>query len=160
MEAPEAQLIALCRAGEAGAWDQLFDLHYEPTARFVWQVNAAFTAEDVEEICQETFLTVIRSLESFQGQSQIRTWICRIAANKAHDFRERQQAQKRGGRQTTVSLDAEDPQTGLRLDLEGRGTIQLFCAGPILVKLLENTNDFSATRVGAETEANAIAGTA
>ena len=121
MEAAEAQMLSQCRAGDADAWDRLFDLHYQPTARFIWQVHSGFTPEDVEEICQETFLTVIRSLASFQGQSQLRTWICRVAANKAHDFRERQQAQKRGGRERIVSLDAEDPQTGLRLDPEGRG---------------------------------------
>jgi len=39
-----------------------------------------------------------------------------VAANKARDYRERQQAAKRGGGQTTLSLHAESPETGLTLD--------------------------------------------
>ena len=45
-------------------------------------------AEDTEEICQETFLSVIRNLESFHGESRFQTWLFRIAANKARDYRE------------------------------------------------------------------------
>ena len=39
-----------------------------------------------------------------------------IAANKAHDYRERQNAAKRGGGLRPVSLQAEDAETGLTLD--------------------------------------------
>lgn len=112
----ESQLIADCRAGDPAAWDRLFDAHYQPVSRFVWQISAGFSSEDVEEICQETFLTVIKSLDSFQGQSRLQTWIFRIAANKAHDFIEKQRALKRGGGMTVVSLNAEDPHSGQSID--------------------------------------------
>jgi RNA polymerase sigma-70 factor (ECF subfamily) len=112
----EAELIARCRQGEAQAWDELFDLHYAPAGRFVFQLAPDFTREDVEEICQEAFLSVIRNLDSFNGRSQFQTWLFRVAANKAHDYRERQRAAKRGGGQTPLSLQAEDPETGLTLD--------------------------------------------
>jgi RNA polymerase sigma-70 factor (ECF subfamily) len=116
MDPAESSLVTRCRAGDSAAWDELFDRHYEPAARFVWQLHAGFTAEDVEEICQEAFLTVIRSLDGFQGQSRLQTWIFRIAANKAHDHREKLTALKRGGGKVTISLQAEDPETGLALD--------------------------------------------
>ena len=112
----EAELLGRCRRGEADAWDVLFDQHYAAAARFVFQLAHDFTREDAEEICQETFLAVIRSLDSFHGQSQFQTWLFRIAANKARDYRERRQAAKRGGGQVTVSLQAEDSETGLSLD--------------------------------------------
>ena len=115
----EAELIARCRRGEAGAWDELFDQHYAATGRFVFQLGHDFTREDVEEICQEVFLSVIRSLDSFRGGSQFQTWLFRVAANKARDYRQRQHAAKRGGGQTPVSLQAEDPETGLTLDPPG-----------------------------------------
>jgi len=111
----EAELIARCRRGEAQAWDELFDLHYAAAARFVFQL-ADLTREDVEEICQETFLSVIKSLDSFGGKSQLQTWVFRIAANKAHDHRERRRAAKRGAGQTPISLQAEDAENGLTLD--------------------------------------------
>lgn len=113
----ETRLIARCRQGEADAWDALFDEHYAATGRFLFQLATDLSPEDLEEVCQETFLTVIRSIESFQGHSRIQTWVFRIAANKAHDYRVRQHAAKRGGGVAPLSLNQEDPQTGLTLDL-------------------------------------------
>jgi len=112
----EAKLLQRCLQGDAEAWDTLFDRHYAATARFVFQLGHRFSTEDVEEICQETFLKVIRSLHSFQGQSQFQTWLFRIAANKALDHRERQRAAKRGGGKVPISIDQEHPITGMRLD--------------------------------------------
>jgi RNA polymerase sigma-70 factor (ECF subfamily) len=112
----EANLLLRCRRGEEDAWNELFDRHYAATARFVFQLGHDFTAEDAEEICQESFLSVIRNLHSFNGKSQFQTWLFRIAANKARDFRERGQAAKRGHGQKPLSLNAEDPETGLTLD--------------------------------------------
>jgi RNA polymerase sigma-70 factor, ECF subfamily len=112
----EAELLARCRRGDADAWDELFDLHYAAAGRFVFQLAPDFTTEDTEEICQETFLSVIRNLESFHGESRFQTWLFRIAANKARDYRERRNAAKRGGGQAPLSLQAEDPESGLTLD--------------------------------------------
>ena len=112
----EAQLLARCRRGEAEAWDELFDRHYAAAGRFVFQLASDFTREDVDEVCQEVFLSVIRNLHAFHGHSQFQTWLFRIAANKARDFREKQHAAKRGGGQVPLSLQAEDAETGLTLD--------------------------------------------
>jgi RNA polymerase sigma-70 factor (ECF subfamily) len=112
----ERPLIARCLRGEAAAWDELFAAHYPATARFVFQISGDFSREDAEEIAQETFLSVVQHLGSFQGNSQLQTWIFRIAGNKARDFLEKRHAAKRGGGQLALSLDAEDPETGLAPD--------------------------------------------
>ena len=112
----EDELLARCRRGDAAAWDNLFDAHYAAAGRFIFQLASDFTVEDTEEICQEVFLSVIKNLDSFQGESRLQTWIFRIAANKARDFREKRNAGKRGGGQTTISLHAENPETGLTPD--------------------------------------------
>jgi len=114
--ASEAELLARCRRGEAEAWDELFDLHYAAAGRFIFQLSPDFSQEDSEEICQEVFLSVIKNLESFQGESQFQTWLFRIAVNKARDYREKRMAAKRGGAQAAISLQAENPETGLTLD--------------------------------------------
>ena len=112
----EAKLLAHCLQGDAAAWDELFDRHYASAMRFVFTLGHSFTQEDAEEICQEAFLSVIRNLKSFHGKSQFQTWLFRIAANKARDYREKQVAAKRGGGQMPISLQAEHPETGLVLD--------------------------------------------
>ena len=104
--ASEAQIIAECRAGNAAAWDSLFDKYYATVARFVFQLSGDFSHEDTEEICQETFLSVVRKLSSFQGRSSFQTWLLRIAANKAMDYREKTRAAKRGGNTVHISIDA------------------------------------------------------
>ena len=117
--AAEGALLARCRRGEADAWDELFDLHYAAAGRFIFQLASDFTREDAEEICQEVFLSVIKSLDAFHGESRFQTWLFRIAANKARDYREKRSAAKRGGGQAPLSLQAEDPETGLAPDPPG-----------------------------------------
>ncbi len=112
----ERQLVARCLRGEAAAWDELFTTHYSATARFIFQISGDFSREDAEEIAQEAFLSVVQHLAGFQGGSQLQTWIFRIAGNKARDFLEKRNAAKRGGGQLALSLDAEDPETGLSPD--------------------------------------------
>jgi RNA polymerase sigma-70 factor (ECF subfamily) len=112
----EAELIARCRSGDPGAWEELLETHYPPLGRFVFQLAPDFTREDVEEICQEALVSVVRNLGSFRGASRFQTWLFRIAANKARDFAQRRSAAKRGGTHRTVSLQAEDPETGLTID--------------------------------------------
>jgi RNA polymerase sigma-70 factor, ECF subfamily len=103
--ASEAQLIAECRAGDTAAWDALFDKYYATVARFVFQLSGDFSHEDTEEICQETFLSVVRNLSSFQGRSSFQTWLLRIAANKAMDYREKTRATKRGGNAVHIPIE-------------------------------------------------------
>jgi RNA polymerase sigma-70 factor (ECF subfamily) len=112
----EAELLARCCRGEVEAWDELFDLHYAAAGRFVFQLSPDFTREDAEEISQEVFLSIIKNLDSFHGECQFQTWLFRIATNKARDFREKRIAAKRGGGQTAISLQAENPETGLTVD--------------------------------------------
>lgn len=111
----EIELLRKCRQGDPDAWDEVFKRHYTATARFISTLGD-FSVEDLEEICQETFLSVIRNLKSFAGNSQLQTWIFRIAANKSRDFREKQTAAKRGGGRAPLSLQAEDAEGNRVLD--------------------------------------------
>src|SRR6184192_4098633 len=115
----DADLIVRCRRGDAGAWDALFDKYYPVAARFVFQLSADFSHEDTEEICQETFLAVVRNLASFQGKSSFQTWLLRVAANKALDFRGKSRAEKRGGSMVHFSLDGAHEEG--KIDLPSRG---------------------------------------
>jgi RNA polymerase sigma-70 factor (ECF subfamily) len=112
----ERELIADCRLGKAEAWDELFDRYYSLAGRFVFQLSPGLPPEDADEICQEVFLAVIRNLGSFEGASSFQTWLFRIAINKARDFVAKQQTAKRGGGEIPLSLNVENPETGLVLD--------------------------------------------
>ncbi|MGZ3899783.1 MAG: RNA polymerase sigma factor [Bacteroidia bacterium] len=63
--------------------------------------NTAFgfvqNIEDAEDITQEVFIEVHRSLEKFNRQSSLSTWIYRIAINKSLDFLRKKNRKKRFG---------------------------------------------------------------
>lgn len=42
--------------------------------------------EDAEDIAQEVFISVYKNLKKFRKESNIYTWIYRIAINKTYDF--------------------------------------------------------------------------
>lgn len=116
MDPEESSVISRCLKGDREAWDHVFDRHYAPVFRFVFQLSQTLTHEDAEEVCQEVFLSAVRSLGSFKGNCALQTWLFRIASNKARDLIEKRSAAKRGGGRTPLSLDAEHPDTGLVLD--------------------------------------------
>src|SRR5436189_3999134 len=117
----DAEMIERCRGVDEEAWDALFDKYYPVAARFVFQLSADLNYEDTEEICQETFLAVVRNLGSFRGKSSFQTWLLRIAANKAMDFRGKSRAEKRGGSFVHFSLDGADEREQIELPSRGPG---------------------------------------
>lgn len=146
MASPEAELIARCRAGHPDAWDELFDQQYDPVGRFVFQFSPDLTPEDVEDICQEVFLSAVRNFHSFHGKSAVQTWLFRIAINKTRDFLEKRGAAKRGGGRAPISLNEPDSETGLTLDLPSneRGPDQSLAAseqGAMLRAALDGLGD-------------------
>ena len=112
----ERELIQRCQAGEPDAWDELFAEHYAAVGRYVFQLSSTFTREDCDEVCQEVFLSVVKNLDRFGGKSRLQTWLFRIAANKARDYRAKQVAAKRGGGQVPLSLQAEDEEGNRLID--------------------------------------------
>src|SRR3954452_665763 len=59
------------------SFDEVYDRHF----RFVWRVLRASGLPDsmVEDAAQDVFVVVHRRLSEFEGRSDIRTWLFRIA---------------------------------------------------------------------------------
>jgi RNA polymerase sigma-70 factor (ECF subfamily) len=77
--------------------------------------------EDAEEACQDTLMALARGITRFEGRSTFRTWLYRLAANRA---RSTYQRLRRESRTSGVALvpDRPDPRrtsviAGTRLDL-------------------------------------------
>ena len=65
--------------------------------------------EEARDLTQETFLRAFQSIGHFRGDSDLRTWIYRIAINQA---RNRWRWWRRRRRDATVSLDSTASESG------------------------------------------------
>jgi RNA polymerase sigma-70 factor (ECF subfamily) len=92
----DLDLIARWMAGEQRAATLLVDRHAGAVARFAASVGAR---GDVEEIVQDTFVRAFASLDSFRGESSLRTWLFTIARRLLLD---RRRSERRRGEQVEV----------------------------------------------------------
>ncbi len=76
---PDAALIARAQRGDTAAFRQLFLRHREQVGRIVFRMIGP--SADVEDVVQEVFLNVYRSLPSFRGDAKFSTWLYRLATN-------------------------------------------------------------------------------
>jgi len=74
-----SDLVARCRAGDAAAFRQLFREHRVAVARLVQRMTGG--SPDLEDLVQEVFVQVHKSLGGFRREAQLSTWIYRIAVN-------------------------------------------------------------------------------
>src|SRR6187200_192301 len=67
----DAELVALCRAGDTAAFDVLVERH----RRSVYQLCYRFAGnhEDASDLAQDTFLRAYRALGTFKGNSAFGT---------------------------------------------------------------------------------------
>lgn len=72
-------------------------------------LNLLRNKEDAEDLTQEVFTSVYTSLETFEGNSKLSTWVYSIALNKSKEFLRHKTRKKRHGIHTT--LEKEDSHT-------------------------------------------------
>ena len=78
-------LISALQRAEAEAYETLIRRFQSPVYNLAWRLldNPA----DAGDVVQEVFLKVFRNVDSFRGDSSLRTWIYRIAVNESHNRR-------------------------------------------------------------------------
>jgi RNA polymerase sigma-70 factor (ECF subfamily) len=88
-DADEARLVSALRAGDEEAFAALVDRHTGAMLR-VARLHVA-SREMAEDVVQETWVSVLRSLDRFEARSSLRTWIFVILGHCAlkHAARER-----------------------------------------------------------------------
>jgi RNA polymerase sigma-70 factor (ECF subfamily) len=98
----DLMLVDRCMDGEQAAARELFRAHQGRVHATLFRVLGA--NRDMDDLMQETFIQVFRSLKSFRGEAKLATWIDRIAARVAYRYL----AQKKG-QAPAVVLDDEAP---------------------------------------------------
>ncbi|MFZ1459524.1 MAG: RNA polymerase sigma factor [Ignavibacteria bacterium] len=93
MKTDESGLIEKLRLGDEKAFRILFDLYkinvYNTASGFLTNVN------DAEDVTQEVFIQVFKSIEHFKENSKLSTWIYRITITKCLDLLRKKKTKKR-----------------------------------------------------------------
>jgi RNA polymerase sigma-70 factor, ECF subfamily len=77
----DEELVAKLRAGDETAFAVLVRAHHAALVRLATAIVGSRALAD--EVVQDTWLAVVRGVESFEGRSSLRTWLFRILVNRA-----------------------------------------------------------------------------
>src|SRR4026207_2206029 len=99
----EAQFIERLKRGDAAAFEKLVQERSGEIYGLLYRLTE--NGEEARDLTQETFLRAFQSIAHFRGDSDLRTWIYRIAINQA---RNRWRWWRRRRRDATVSIDAPE----------------------------------------------------
>jgi RNA polymerase sigma-70 factor (ECF subfamily) len=83
----DTDLISRAAGGDASAFQALVERHRAMVYRIAYQF--AGNHHDAEDIAQEVFIKVYRSLDSFRQDAQLTSWMYRIVMNACIDHRRR-----------------------------------------------------------------------
>ena len=83
----DADLIARAAGGDPTAFQALVERHRSMVYRVAFQF--AGNHHDAEDIAQEVFIKVYRSLDKFRQDAQLTSWLYRIVMNACIDHRRR-----------------------------------------------------------------------
>lgn len=97
----EADFIARLRSGDPEAFDNLITRYSADIYAVLFRMTE--NAEEAADLTQETFLSALKAIKTFRGESELKTWLFRIAVNHS---RNRFRWWKRRKKDATVSLDA------------------------------------------------------
>jgi RNA polymerase sigma-70 factor, ECF subfamily len=106
------------RSGDADAFDQLVTKYTSDVFAVAFRLTE--DRDEANDITQETFLSAVRGIAGFRGDSELKTWLVRIAINHS---RNRFRWFKRRKRDRTISLESpvgEGPTTEIDLIRDSR----------------------------------------
>jgi RNA polymerase sigma-70 factor, ECF subfamily len=100
-------LISRCQAGDRVAFRELFRQHRADVARVVFRVIGP--SSEIDDVIQEVFFQVHRSISAFKGQSKFSTWLHRVAVNVALQFLRKKRTSLPAATVADVPDSAESP---------------------------------------------------
>lgn len=97
------------------AFEEVVERYHGKVFQLVYRYTGDY--EDACDLTQDTFLRAYRAWHSFRGDSQIYTWLYRIALNLCHNSRKRTDRRRRveGPSLDTSPYDEEEKNTGIEV---------------------------------------------
>jgi len=80
---PEEDLMFRYRNGDENAFEILYRKYEKPVFSFIYRL--LMSTVDAEDLCQETFLRLVKEKKKYKVSGNFKTWIFRIALNLCRD---------------------------------------------------------------------------
>jgi len=130
------EIVERAKSGDRAAFCELFRRHRSDVARLVYRMlgaRASSSAADLEDIVQDVFLQVHKSLGDFRGQSKFSTWLHRVTVNVVL-------MNRRAARSRPVfagELNDNEPDAGVRPDEDAARARRIHAFRRVLERLPE-----------------------
>jgi len=86
MDERETRLIRRAQEGDGAAFEALVQMHDRQVLKLARQILN--NLEDAQDVYQDIFIKVFRSLPSFRYESEFSTWLYRIVINQCLNYRQ------------------------------------------------------------------------
>ena len=103
----ELQLISNLKEGDQNSFRIVVDKYQKMTLNCCYRF--VLNKETAEDLTQDVFVEVFRSIGSFKNKSKLSTWIYRIAISKSLDHLKSMKRKKRFALTKSLSEDEENP---------------------------------------------------
>jgi RNA polymerase sigma-70 factor, ECF subfamily len=115
MSLAERLLIARLKEREEQAFSDVFRLYGDKVFSLIYRMIGS--RQEAEDVTQEVFISVFKTVDSFRGESKFSTWLLRIAANHCKN---------------RIKYLARRPTEGVDMDDTGQQAAPAVATGPNL----------------------------
>lgn len=97
----DLDLVRRVSQGDENALRHLYETYADLLFAYIKHLLSRAPRVVIEDLWQDTLLSIIKGLENFRGDSRLFTWMCGIAKHKAVEIRRRQKSH--------INTDFNDP---------------------------------------------------
>lgn len=115
----ENELLTQIKAGDSDAFRRLVELHQHKVVNICYRFLC--NREDAQDVTQEVFFEVYKSIGSFRQEAKLSTWVYRIAVTRSLNFlqkRKRKERIEHLRNLLTWTIEAEQASVSLQINPE------------------------------------------
>ena len=106
------ELVEICRQGQMQAFQVLVERYQNKVVGIAYGVS--HNQEDANDIAQDVFVKIYRSLKKFRGDSKFYTWLYRITVNMSIDYMRKKKRRQNVTYLDEVKIETEAPMPNIK----------------------------------------------
>lgn len=96
----DKKILEAAKKGDLAAFEQILFLFEKPIFNYIYRLTGR--REDAEDLTQETFIKLYKSISSIDPENNVKSWLYKIATNTAYDW-----LRQKRGKKELYAIDAD-----------------------------------------------------